>query len=181
MFTARYSGFSQVWFTTHMKWIRYFSLQGNMGDVAAKDESQTSLAQLVGYSAGIGLLTLSHSPAYLYALFFLCTPAHLVATVAMMRIASFETLTLPRLTVLARDYAAADGKADVPTFKEFEAGHATGLFGEYFKSKTDKHVTLAPRVGDVLGRDAERESGLWEVCTDTFWVSRSQAGRIAGR
>ena len=145
-----------------------------MGDVAAKDESQTSLAQLVGYSAGIGLLTLSHSPAYLYALFFLCTPAHLSATVAMMRIATFETLTLPRLTVLARDYAAADGSVGVPTFKEFEAERATGWFGEYFKSKADKYVTLAPRVGDVLGRDAERKSGLWEVCTDIFWVSRFQ-------
>lgn len=158
-----------------MKWVRYFSLQGNMGDVAAKDESQTSLAQLVGYSAGIGLLTLSHSPAYLYALFFLCTPAHLTATVAMMRIATFETLTLPRLTVLARDYATAGSNAGVPTYKEFEAGRATGLFGEYFKSKADKYVTLAPRVGDVLGRDTERESSLWEVCTDIFWVSRFES------
>ncbi|KAH9915112.1 vitamin B6 photo-protection and homoeostasis-domain-containing protein [Fomitopsis serialis] len=149
-----------VWFTTHMKWIRYFSLQGNMGDVAAKDESQTSLAQLVGYAAGIGLLTFSHSPAYLYMLFALCTPAHLTATVAMMRLATFETLTLPRLTLLARDYAEADGKQDMPSFKEFEAAGETGVFGEYFKTKKDRYVTLAPRVGDV--------SSQWDVCSNIF-------------
>ncbi|KAH9831583.1 vitamin B6 photo-protection and homoeostasis-domain-containing protein [Rhodofomes roseus] len=158
-----------VWFTTHMKWVRYFSLQGNMGDVAAKDEAQTSLAQLVGYAAGIGLLTFSHSPAYLYGLYSLCTPAHLVATVAMMRLATFETLTVPRLTVLAREYATPNGKQVVPSYKELEDARETGVFGEYFKSKKDRYVALAPRVADVVGRDAEPEASRWDICTNTFW------------
>ncbi|PCH39406.1 DUF647-domain-containing protein [Wolfiporia cocos MD-104 SS10] len=156
-----------VWFTTHIKFVRYFSQQGNVGDVAAKDESQTSIAQLAGYAAGIGLLTFSHSPAYLYSLFFLLTPAHLTTTVFMMRVATFESLTVPRLSLLARGYAAERDDAIVP-FKELEKMGQTGLFGEFYKMKRDEVVSLAPRVADVIGAETNSESMRWELCTNVF-------------
>lgn len=144
-----------------------------MGDVAAKDESQTSIAQLVGYAAGIGLLTFSHSPAYLYSLFVLLTPAHLAMTTLMMRVATFEVLTLPRLSLLSRSYATTGGENEVGavmSLKEVEKAGETGVFGEFYKAKEEKYVDLAPRVADVVGSDSDREPVRWEICTDIFQV-----------
>lgn len=160
----------QIWFTTHIKWVRYFAAQGNMGDVAAKDESQTSIAQLVGYAAGIGLLSVSHAPAYLYALYTLLTPAHLMMTALMMRVATFEVLTMPRLGLLARAYAGEDGAAGVRSLREIERADETGVFGEYYKRKEDRLVELAPRVSEVVGRDVGADSARWELCTRVFQV-----------
>ncbi|KAF9800190.1 hypothetical protein IEO21_10415 [Rhodonia placenta] len=157
-----------IWFTTHIKWVRYFAAQGNMGDVAAKDESQTSIAQLVGYAAGIGLLSVSHAPAYLYALYTLLTPAHLMMTALMMRVATFEVLTMPRLGLLARAYAGEDGAAGVRSLREIERADETGVFGEYYKRKEDRLVELAPRVSEVVGRDVGADSARWELCTRVF-------------
>ncbi|KAI0955649.1 hypothetical protein AcV7_006259 [Taiwanofungus camphoratus] len=156
-----------IWFTTHIKFIRYFSQQGNMGDVAAKDESQTSIAQLVGYAAGIGLLTVSHSASYLYSLFFLMSPVHLAMTACMMRVATFEHLTLPRLSLLANAYVRDDEKW-LPSLRELEAAGRTGLFGEFYHRKQDRYVWLGPRVADVVGPNSERDPVQWDICTNVF-------------
>jgi len=160
-----------IWFTTHIKWVRYFATQGNMGDVAAKDESQNSIAQLLGYAAGIGLLTFSHSPAYLYSLFAILTPAHLAMTTLMMRVATFEVLTLPRLSMLANDFAGGNKSYDsgtVMSLRDMDRAREIGAFGEFYKRKEQRYVDLAPRVGDVVGSDPDVESVRWQVCTDVL-------------
>ncbi|EMD33961.1 hypothetical protein CERSUDRAFT_117486 [Gelatoporia subvermispora B] len=151
-----------IWFTTHIKFIRYFSQQGNTGDVAAKDESQASVAQLAGYAAGIGLLTLSHDPSYLYTIFALAVPTHLVATTLMMRCATFELLTIPRLSLLAETYSR---KGDVMPLSRLEAKRATGMFGEFYGKGQGKLVSLAPRVAEVV-KDEEGERARWALCTE---------------
>ncbi len=143
-------------------------MQGNDGDVAAKDESQASVAQLGGYAAGITLLAFSHAPAYLYSIFFLAVPLHLTMTAYMMRVATFELLTLPRITHLAQTYVT-DGEVDSQT--DLDKKGSTGLFGEFYKTKNDRWLTLAPRVGDVLSSGSDIDRSTWEVCSQVFRVS----------
>ncbi|TFY52984.1 hypothetical protein EVJ58_g9704 [Rhodofomes roseus] len=146
-----------VWFTTHMNQRRGPDLPGPAGRVRRRNRPPDVLA-------------LARLP--LRARYSLCTPAHLAATVAMMRLATFETWTVPRLTVLAREYAAPNGKQVVLSYKELLDARETGVFGEHFKSKKDQYVALAPRVADVVGRDAEPEASRWDICTNTFWNER---------
>lgn len=148
-----------------------------MGDVAAKDESQTSIAQLVGYAAGIGLLTVSHSASYLYSLFFLMSPVHLAMTACMMRVATFEHLTLPRLSLLANAYVRDDEKW-LPSLRELEAAGRTGLFGEFYHRKQDRYVWLGPRVADVVGPNSERDPVQWDICTNVFQVRHISINKV---
>ncbi|KAI0342732.1 hypothetical protein BDW22DRAFT_1394621 [Trametopsis cervina] len=163
-----------IWFTTHIKFVRFFSIQGNMGDVAAKSESQASVGQLLGYAAGIGLLTFSHSASYLYAIFAVSVPLHMIITGWMLRVASFEMLTLPRLSSLASGYvAAAPGTAvtanrGVVTLGELDESKMTGLFGEFYKSTKHKYLHLAPRIEDVLASASSIERERWEACVSAF-------------
>ena len=158
--------------------MRYFSMQGNDGDVAAKDESQASIAQLAGYAAGISLLTFSHSPAYLYSIFFASVPLHLTMTVYMMRNATFELLTLPRISHLAEAYVA---EGTVDSVEGMDSKGATGLFGEFYKTKSDCWLTLAPRVGEALSAGSEVDRSRWEVCSQVFQVSLFQSTICAER
>ena len=158
----------QIWYTTHIKFVRYFSMQGNDGDVAAKDESQSSVAQLLGYASGISLLTFSHAPAYLYSIFFLAVPLHLTMTTLMMRCASFELLTLPRLSYLAQTFVE---DRDVDAVEDLDKSAATGLFGEFYRNKQDRWLTLAPRISDVLSSRSDIDRSRWEVCSQVFQVS----------
>ncbi|KAJ8494769.1 hypothetical protein ONZ51_g2110 [Trametes cubensis] len=154
-----------IWFTTHIKFMRYFSEQGNTGDVAAKDESQASIAQLFGYASGISLLTISHTAGYLYSIFFLAVPLHLTMTAYMMRVATFELLTLPRISCLAQEYVT---RGDVSSLEELDKSHRIGLFGEFYKNKGDRWLTLAPRVNEVLKSGTELEQSQWQVCAEVF-------------
>lgn len=161
--------------------MRYFSTQGNDGDIAAKDESQSSVAQLVGYASGISLLTYSHAPAYLYSIFFLAVPVHLMMTMLMMRGASFELLTLPRASHLAQTYVQ---DREVDAVKDLDKSGVTGLFGEFYKNKNDRWLTLAPRIGEVLSSGPDSGSGInrstWEVCSQVFQVSTAPSWRPEG-
>ncbi|KAI8980080.1 DUF647-domain-containing protein [Trametes punicea] len=154
-----------IWFTTHIKFVRYFSEQGNTGDVAAKDESQASIAQLTGYASGISLLTFSHTAAYLYTIFSVAVPLHLMMTACMMRVATFELLTLPRISCLAQEYVT---RGRVSSLTELDQSGCTGLFGEFYQNKGDRWLTLAPRVSEVLEPGTENQRSLWQICAAVF-------------
>ncbi|KAI0368772.1 DUF647-domain-containing protein [Pilatotrama ljubarskyi] len=154
-----------IWFTTHIKFMRYFSTQGNTGDVAAKDESQASIAQLFGYASGISLLTFSHTAAYLYSIFFLAVPLHLTMTAYMMRVATFELLTLPRISRLAEEYVM---QGQVSSLEELDNSGRTGLFGEFYKDKADRWLVPTPRVSEVLQSGTEDERIQWQICAEVF-------------
>ncbi|KAI0071961.1 DUF647-domain-containing protein [Panus rudis PR-1116 ss-1] len=159
-----------IWLTTHIKFVRYFSQQGNTGDVAAKAESQASVAQLLGYAGGIGLLTLSHSPAYLYGIFFVALPLHLFVTTYMLHLTKFELLTLPRLSRLAKEFAKVSTRVDgnsarIPKFDEMEKASKTGPFGEFYKRRKDRFISLVPKLEDVVTADS---ADKWEMCAKAF-------------
>ena len=145
-----------------------------MGDVAAKSESQGSVGILAGYAAGVGLLTVSHSAPYLYTIFALAIPIHLLITQWMLRAAAFELLTLPRLTYLARDFASCAGRPEaeggILTLQELEDRNVLGPFGEYFKTEEDKYVQIAPTLEDTVSPKDSGARTRWEACVEAFSV-----------
>ena len=150
-----------------------------MGDVAAKSESQSSVGQLLGYAAGIGLLTFSHSAAYLYSIFAVSVPVHMVVTGWMLKVASFEMLTLPRISWLASEYVsatpatAAKPSHGIVTLNELETNESTGFFGEFYKTRKNKYLRLAPRIEDMLSSNSSGDRQRWEACVDAFDVCLS--------
>lgn len=167
-----------IWLTCHIKFIRLFSKQGNMGDVAAKAESQGSVSQLLGYGVGVGLLAVSQSPAYLYSVFAVAAPLHLVTIAYMLRVATFELLTLPRLTFLAKDYAAGAGRPEseeernllfsLPSLAELERREEIGFYGEFFKHKEDNYLELAPKLEDIIASPTPATRETWDACVEAF-------------
>ncbi len=121
----------------------------------------------------MSLLTFSHSAGYLYSIFALAVPIHLCASTLMLRLANFELLTLPRVTLLAKRFAVEGGEGDKPIscLREMEQSKETGLFGEFYKKRRDHLVTLAPKVEDFLS-DTEEGVRTWEICADAFAVRR---------
>ncbi|OBZ72634.1 hypothetical protein A0H81_07685 [Grifola frondosa] len=133
-----------IWFTTHIKFVRYFSQQGIQEMLLPRTSHRL----------------LSHN-----CIFFLAVPVHLSITTWMMRVATFELLTQPRLSWLAREYVQDN---DVLSLEEMEADKSTGLFGEFYKHKEDKYLSLAPRLTEVIGSDTDRSRERWEACTEVF-------------
>lgn len=136
-----------------------------MGDVAAKHEAQSSVAQLLGWTAGIGLLAVSHSAAFLYGIFFLAVPFHLTTTALMLKAATFELLTLPRLTVLCQKYMETK---TVCSLEQLNASHAVGLFGEFAKRNHRKSFVLGSSFSDSI--QSEEQRVRWEEWQDVTFV-----------
>lgn len=100
----------------------------------------------------------------------------------MLRLTSFELLTLPRLGALASDFVKGDSgrksgvvgrEGNVKTLADLDEEGRTGLFGEFYKRKQDRFLDLAPRVQDVLRTYAPDERERWDTCTGVFQVSTS--------
>lgn len=148
-----------------------------MGDVAAKSESQGSVGVLAGYALGVSLLTVSHSAPYLYSIFALAVPLHLGLTQWMLKTATFELLTLPRLSFLAREFLATAGRPEaerrVSTIGDLEREGETGMYGEYFKKSEDRYVVIAPGLEDIVSSTDIRAQVKWTVCVEAFEVRLS--------
>ncbi|KAJ3100176.1 hypothetical protein HDU97_002457 [Phlyctochytrium planicorne] len=93
-----------IYNATHMTFTRNFALQGNVGDLVAKDDSQMTIAHLLGMSTGVLLLYLSHSHLFLFLCFSLLAPVHFVATLYLVDAAKFEVLNRPRLLLICKGY-----------------------------------------------------------------------------
>lgn len=139
----------------HMTFTRSFALQGNVGDVVAKDDAQMSLAHLLGMLGGVSLLSISHTPMFLFGLFAAFAPLHFAITVTMIRAANFEILNQAKLTLLARAYVCDGGKVPNPEgLLQKERG-----FGEWINYQVQKvpRISLGATVRDAFGKD---ENGL---------------------
>ncbi|CAG8483020.1 6523_t:CDS:2 [Ambispora leptoticha] len=115
---------------THMAFIRNFALSGNVGDIVAKDDAQMSLAHLLGMLCGVGLITISHGPAFLFSCFAILAPLNMGATLALLNAAQFEILNQAKLSLIARQYI--DG-GEVPTMEELKDREIG--FGEWIRPK----------------------------------------------
>ncbi|CAG8559668.1 25269_t:CDS:10 [Dentiscutata erythropus] len=77
---------------THMAFIRNFALSGNVGDIVAKDDAQMSLAHLLGMFCGIGMITISHDPAFLFACFTVLAPINVRQYIDCGKVPTMEEL-----------------------------------------------------------------------------------------
>ncbi|KAL1924504.1 uncharacterized protein VTP21DRAFT_4158 [Calcarisporiella thermophila] len=117
-----------VWGASHMTFTRNFALAGNVGDVVAKTDAQTSLAHLVGMLSGVGLITISHDPSFLFACYAALAPLNLYSTVSLLNSANFEILNQAKLTLIARQYIDTETVPTMQELKDREIG-----FGEWIK------------------------------------------------
>ncbi|CAG8742580.1 19395_t:CDS:2, partial [Racocetra persica] len=113
---------------THMAFIRNFALSGNVGDIVAKDDAQMSLAHLLGMLCGIGMITISHDPAFLFGCFTILAPINMYATLALLNSAQFEILNQAKLSLIGRQYIDCGKVPTMEELKDREIG-----FGEWVK------------------------------------------------
>ncbi|KAJ3291385.1 hypothetical protein HDU79_002452 [Rhizoclosmatium sp. JEL0117] len=128
-YTMRSIHFS-IYNSTHMTFTRNFALQGNVGDIVAKDDSQQTVAHLGGLVTGITLLSISHSPAFLFSCFFLIGPLHYWMTVKFLNATQFEVLSATKLLLLSDAYVSRNV---VLTYKALEKEGNQIWFGEWIK------------------------------------------------
>ncbi|KAJ3113057.1 hypothetical protein HDU96_003835 [Phlyctochytrium bullatum] len=126
-----------IYNATHMTFTRNFALQGNVGDVTAKDDSQMTVAHLLGLLFGIALLNFSHQLGFLYLYFAVIAPLHFWATWCMVAAAKFEVLNGARARVLADAFVRTgdEGKEKVLGMREVD-GWLRG-FGEWVGGAVD--------------------------------------------
>lgn len=87
-----------------MTFTRNFALQGNVGDLVAKDDSQMSVAHLLGMLSGVTAISISHAPLFLFGGFLVLGPVHFAMSMALLRAAQFEVLNETTLTLISRQY-----------------------------------------------------------------------------
>ncbi|TPX56246.1 hypothetical protein SpCBS45565_g08445 [Spizellomyces sp. 'palustris'] len=117
-----------IWGATHMTFTRNFALQGNVGDLVAKDDSQMSVAHLLGMLIGVCAITFSHTPTFLFTTFFLLGPLHFTTTLALLRAARFELLNQTTLTLVCWKFVREGRVSGVEELRSFEK-----WFGEWIK------------------------------------------------
>ena len=111
---------------------RNFATQGNVGDLVAKDDSQMSVSHLLGVLCGVGLLSLSHAPWFLFSTFFIMGPIHFAMTLALLNAAKFEVLNQTKLTLISRQFVM---QGDVPGMDALKPHER--WFGEWIKPGED--------------------------------------------
>ncbi|KAJ3208967.1 hypothetical protein HDU82_001626 [Entophlyctis luteolus] len=162
-----------IYNSTHMTFTRNFALQGNVGDIVAKDDSQQTIAHLLGLLTGITLLTVNHSPIFLFSCFFLIAPAHYHATIAFLNATRFEVLHATNLRILAREYVAA-GEAQakgVLSFDEVSAKGETVWFGESLRATwSGAKISVVGGTVDAVFDTAQALADSWRVLKDQNYL-----------
>lgn len=99
-----------------------------------------STAHLLGMLTGVGVISLSHEPLYLFGAFSILTPINIWATIKMLNAAEFEVLNQAKLTLLSRTFIDS-GKAE--GYKELRSREIG--FGEWIKPGS--HVSIRLKLG----------------------------------
>ncbi|KAI8622575.1 hypothetical protein BC830DRAFT_1057045 [Chytriomyces sp. MP71] len=120
-----------IYNSTHMTFTRNFALQGNVGDIVAKDDSQQTVAHLLGLLTGVTLLTFNHTPAFLFSVFFLVGPLHYWATIAFLNAIRFEVLSSTKMLLLSDAYV--NRNRTILSYNAIEKESNTVWFGEWIK------------------------------------------------
>jgi hypothetical protein len=95
-----------------------------------------STAHLLGMLSGVALITMSHSPAFLFGCFAVLSPINIWSTKKMIDAAKFEILNQAKLTLLSREFIDTGHVVDYDQLRPKEIG-----FGEWIKPGV-KHVNI---------------------------------------
>ncbi|KAG0175498.1 hypothetical protein DFQ28_000079 [Apophysomyces sp. BC1034] len=169
-----------VWIASHMTFTKHFAPTGNIGDIVAKDDAQMSTAHLLGMLSGVGLISISHSPMFLFGAFAVLSPINIWTTVKMLNAAEFEILNQAKLTLLSRTFIDTGKAVGYEELRDREIG-----FGEWIKPYGAKGgVTMQLKLGSsadqAYGGSGEvehvveilkNENYLLNFHKDTMWVT----------
>ena len=101
---------------------------------------------------GVGLITISHDPAFLFSCFAVLVPANLYATLSLLKAAQFEILNQAKLSLIAKQYIDTGEVPTMDELKDREIG-----FGEWIKPGKSP-IGIKMRLG-VPASEAFRRSG----------------------
>ena len=135
-----------IWGATSAYFFRNFSLSQNMGDIMSKFESQSVVANLSGFGAGIALISLSSDPCFLLSLFVTITPFYLFSTIASLEAVTIEVLNETKIMKLVSVWAENGIILSPQELKKQEI-----LFGEWEREYS--RVDLGVSIGIVLERN----------------------------
>ncbi|KAG1071290.1 hypothetical protein G6F42_026039 [Rhizopus arrhizus] len=144
-----------IWIASHMTFTKHFSPNGNIGDIVAKDDAQMSTAHLMGMLTGVGLISVSHSPMFLFGVFAVLSPINIWSTTKMLHAAKFEILNQAKLTLLSREFIDSGAVVEYDKLKDREIG-----FGEWIKPTYGKNKKGGIAVNLKLGPSAEQAYGM---------------------
>jgi hypothetical protein len=108
--------------------------------------------------SGVGLITISHDPTFLFSCFAVLVPANLYATFSLLKTAQFEILNQAKLSLIAKQYIDT---GEVPTMDELR--HREIGFGEWIKpgkSPVNVKLRLGVPVSEAFGRSEDIQRSL---------------------
>ncbi|KAJ3042789.1 hypothetical protein HDV00_006608 [Rhizophlyctis rosea] len=150
-----------------MTFTRNFATQGNVGDVVAKDDSQMSVAHLLGVLCGVGLLSVSHAPWFLFTSFFVLGPIHFAMTLALLDAARFEVLNQTKLTLISRKYIKEGVVPGMEDLKPHER-----IFGEWIRKGEDvPNLKVGVTVAKAFQSAADVEAAMDVLKNDNYLLS----------
>ncbi|KAI8393419.1 uncharacterized protein BYT42DRAFT_487311 [Radiomyces spectabilis] len=146
-----------IWIASHMTFTKHFAPNGNIGDIVAKDDAQMSTAHLLGMLSGVGLISISHSPVFLFGAFAVLSPINIWSTVKMLHAAEFEILNQAKLTLLSRSFIDTGNVEGYTGLRPREVG-----FGEWIKPFGAKggvsvRIKMGPSAEEAYGGSGEIE------------------------
>ncbi|KAF7726477.1 hypothetical protein EC973_008712 [Apophysomyces ossiformis] len=160
-----------VWFASHMTFTKHFAPTGNIGDIVAKDDAQMSTAHLLGMLAGVSLITVSHSPMFLFGAFAILSPINIWSTIKMLNSAEFEILNQAKLTLLSRTFIDTGKVVDYKQLRDREIG-----FGEWIKPYGPKggisiRLKLGVSADQAYGSTEEVQHGVKLLKNENYLVN----------
>lgn len=165
-----------IWIASHMTFTKHFSPNGNIGDIVAKDDAQMSTAHLLGMLTGVGLISASHSPLFLFGVFAILSPINIWSTTKMLHAAEFEILNQAKLTLLGREFIDTGNVVGYDKLKKKEVG-----FGEWIRpgGGIQVKIKMGPSAEQAYGASGEvegvvdvlrKENYLLNYHKNTMWI-----------
>lgn len=118
-----------------------------------------STAHLLGMLTGVGLITISHSPTFLFCVFAVLSPINIWSTKKMLDAAKFEILNQAKLTLLSREFIDSGNVSVYDQLKDREIG-----FGEWIKPGKKGGIAVKIRMGpsaeEAFGTSGEIEGAV---------------------
>jgi hypothetical protein len=135
-----------IWIASHTIFNNYLAMKdNNMGDLYAKDDSQISLAHILGLAGGIGILSYSNSPMTLVTVYVLFSLLQIIMTVTLIRSADYEILNMPRMRLVAHEFVHFGRTFSCKALKERE-----NWVGEYIIQPNLPLIRLGRNVHESL-------------------------------
>ena len=125
-----------IWAVTHSTFAKMNG--SNIGDLIAKDDSQVSMAHLLGMGIGVSLLSIDTSFPFIFSIFSMMAALQILMTIKFIQAAKYECLNLSRIKLLACAYLV--DKKSVPSPESLKGEH---WLGEFVSSRADVDNRMA--------------------------------------